>query len=360
MEQTIEKKHPGILPLINAESGCDYHRLILPLKYMGIDLDFFEKKEIGQVVQDTKIVIFNRIPHCPIEHIESMRKQLGIKVVVDLDDYWILNPNHLLSSGWRKSNMAEQIIRSLKLADVVTCTTSLLADKIKQFNSNVHVIPNALPFGQDQFNEERNEFETGKTRFIYAGGSTHFWDIRELEIPFTKVNQDKSLTGAYFNLAGYDDATVPNKREWTKIENQFNLKGKLRNYTRYNTLPIDRYMNHYMNADVSLIPLAYNNFNRHKSNLKIIEAGCKNIPAICSNVEPYINEQYTGNSDKFPKCGLRFAKNAREWYEQIWHYTHNPRLREDDGAALGEYVRKHYDLNKVNEYRKQLFDHLMS
>lgn len=340
-----------ILPLINVDTGCGYHRLLLPLKQMGIDLNYFEDKIINDVIKNTKILLFNRIPTCSIEQCIKMREDIGLKIVVDIDDYWFLNSNHLLSSVWRKNHMSNLITTSMKIADAVICTTSVLADQIRPLNKNVHIIPNGLPFDEGQFNSEKYNFDEG-TRFIYAGGNSHFWDIQTLRIPFSKVNDNKSLSNAYFNLAGYDGGDKNTKQVWLTIENSFNLRGKLRNYTRYDNLPLSNYMDHYNNADVALIPLEYNNFNRYKSNLKILEAGCKNIAAICSDVEPYSNEPI--------KDHICYAKNASQWYEWIKYFTQNPNAAIDKGLSLGEYVREHYNLTKINEHRKQLFEHLMS
>lgn len=346
----------GILPLINRGSGCDYHRIILPLKYMGVDLDFFENKTIGEVLEDTKIILFNRRPHARLDYFLSLREKYGIKIVVDIDDYWILHPKHYMYKSWEKSKMPEQIVLSLKIADAVICTTNILAEKVKPYNSNVHVIPNAIPFGHDQFNDKKEYspfHKSGKkfVRFIYAGGGSHFWDLKLLSVPFTKINNNPQLNNTQFILAGFDDSNEESKKNWEVIENKFDLKGTLKNYIRKNTLPLESYINHYINGDVSLIPLEYNNFNRFKSNLKIIEAGCKYMPVICSDVEPYSNES---NRDV-----IMYAKNANEWYEHIKYCTLNPSFIEDKGKQLGEYVRKNYDLFKVNEYRKQLFEHLI-
>ena len=111
-------------------------------------------------------------------------------------------------------------------------------------------------------------------------------------------------------------------------------------------------MNLYNNADVSLIPLERNVFTAFKSNLKILEAGCKNIPAICSFVPPYSDEP-RGNV-------LLFAKNAREWYDHIKYCIKNPTFVKESGIQLGEYVRENYDLTKWNIVRRQIIDSLIN
>lgn len=340
----------GILPLFNRNSGCDYHRTTLPLSYLGVDMDSFDGKTVGEELKTAKIVFWNRTPNVRLEYLIEERKKLGFKIVVDIDDYWVLHPKHNLYRAWAHWGTTQSIINALTAADAVTCTTEILADKVRILNKNVHIIPNGLPFGQEQFNEDRVRDQN--MRFIYAGGGSHFWDIKTLTVPFTKVANNPQLKNANFTFAGFNDSTDHSRKEWLKFEQAFTVNGKIKNYTRLNTLPLDEYMNHYKYADVSLIPLEANNFNRFKSNLKIVEAGCKNIPCIAADVEPYSNEH---NRDV-----ILYAKNAAAWYDQIRYCTINPSFVAEKGLELGEYVRENYDLIKLNEYRKQLFEHLMN
>lgn len=342
----------GLVPVIKMGSGCDYHRCILPLEDMGVDITKFSGKNFIEVAKETKLLFFNRTPgNITYETIMMLQKQHGFKICLDLDDYWVLHPKHNLGFVWRVMDMEQELQRWVKSADAVTVTTSLLADKIRLLNPNVHVIPNALPYGKNQFLNARIESEY--TRFLYAGGGSHFWDMKELSVPFTKVNNNPNFKNSQFILCGFH--AVPghpeSEREWLKIENVFNLNGKLKNYVRRNTLPLHGYMNHYHHADIAVIPLEKNNFNRFKSNLKILEAGCNDTPVIVSDVEPY---------SPFPNRDLiMFAKNAREWVYYLQYCVKNPNFVRERGKELGEYVRANYYLTKINEYRKQLFEHLI-
>jgi hypothetical protein len=340
----------GILPLLSMNSGCDYHRIILPMTHLGVNLKYFQNKKVGDVIKDTKVLIFNRTPHGRLDYILEAKKKFDFKIVVDLDDYWVLHPKHSMYQTWERHKIGQQIVDALKIADEVICTTNLLADKIKVINKNVHVIPNALPFEHDQFSYQKENSEF--TRFIYAGGGTHFWDIKELTVPFKKVNNNPQLKNAQFILAGFNGETKESEKSWERTENVFNLNGTLHNYIRKYSLPLESYMDHYIQSDVSLVPLEENHFNRFKSNLKIIEAGCKYNVAICSNTSPY--------SDEPNKDVVLYAKNASQWYEHIKYCTLNRSFLQDKGEQLGEYVRENYNLFKVNEYRKQLFEKLMS
>lgn len=334
----------GITPILKLNSGCDYHRIILPFKTMGFDFDRYNT-DSENILKNTKVFIFNRTPVGSIFDVIKLRQQLGFKIVMDMDDYWHLYSQHYKYAEWIKNKYADTLTLCMKNADAITVTTSLLADKVKEYNKNVHVIPNALPFGKGQFNTLRSLSD--KTRFVYAGGNSHTRDMQLITSAVSKVN--KLVLNNEFILAGYDPR---GKIDWDKIENNFTIHGKLRNYVRKYVLPLEEYMNSYNDSDAALAPLEYNTFNQHKSNLKILEAGCKNIPIICSKMFPYYN------SLDLPY--VMYASNKEEWFNHMKFCCENKNAAEDMGHALGEHVRKNYDLNKINIYRQQLYNHLRS
>ena len=337
-----------VTPLFTPQSGCDAHRIVIPLSEMGMKMEYFHNLKFKDVIEDTRILIFNRTPKIQIDSFLELRKKYGFKIIVDLDDYYELDAKHILGNWWKHLGMSLQIQRNLKEADAVTVTTNRLADKVRHLNPNIHVIPNALPFDSGQFTADKIESE--KLRFMWAGGSSHFFDLQELKVPFQKTLNDSHFANCEFIMGGYDQTNEASKKVWDKMENSFSLNNRLRGYRRRGTLPINQYMDHYKECDVSIVPLEHNSFTPFKSNLKILESGCKYAPIITSDTPPYSDEQYN-----FFK-----GSNARTWYDAMRTYAKNPTKVKEDGQALGEYVREKYTLSKVNEYRKQLFENLMS
>ena len=158
-------------------SGVSYHRLMMPLVRMsqdyGIEViclinnadDFLQK------LDGVTHVIFNRNISELMKPEETilMLKARGIKVICDVDDYWVLSKGHPLEFYYRKSNMAKCILANIKFADQVWTTTKILAEKIRPYNKNVEVIKNAIDPNEKQFayDELSLKFDT----FFYAGGS---------------------------------------------------------------------------------------------------------------------------------------------------------------------------------------------
>ena len=331
----------GILPIIKNNSGCDYHRVINPMNYLGMDTRTIPKISTEEMLADTKVLFFNRTPNNPIQKVLDYKRKYGFKIVIDTDDIWELNVRHPMYKVWTEKRMGEEIHDWIKVADAVTVTTARLADKVRPINKNVHVIPNGLPFDSGQFTA--NKTESDLCRFIYTGGESHVWDVQVLRDVMKKTNV---LSNSSFILAGYNPSKAHN---WSKMESVFR---QTKNYERRAGQKLEVYMSVYENADVCIIPLESNIFTPFKSNIKFLEAGCKYMPVICSNVPPYSDEQ--------DKSKVTYAGNVREWFEALKYHHDNPNFVKEKGQELGEYVRKNYDLRKMNVYRTQLFKHLMS
>jgi hypothetical protein len=287
--------------------------------------------------KDTRLVFFNRIPPEQPDRFFSLQKQYGFRYIMDLDDYWHLYPHHYIAPNWERSGMANRLIRFMKGAYAVTTTTTLLADKIREYNQNVHVVPNALPFDSGQFTSAR--LPSDRLRFIYAGGSSHLHDFKILEEPL------KAIPGINFTLAGYNE-DGQHREQWQRMAT---LVPGARVVKKQ---PLSSYMSVYDNADVALVPLEGNLFNSCKSNLKVLEAGCKYMAIMASQVLPYNNE--------IDREFLMYADTSIDWIRGIRGCINNPGYAHEMGLRLGEHVRTHYHLERVNEYRKQLFDHYLN
>lgn len=334
-----------IISLVNPHSGCDYHRIKLPLTYLH-QRSLIEGIQAGQTLEDNlkecDILFYNRIPFgASLDDILSARERYGFKIVVDIDDYWQLYPGHYLGGIWKKQKLEQQIVQSLAISDAVTCTTDRLYEKVKQYNDNVHVCPNGLPFDDAQFTSERKPSD--HLRFIYAGGGSHFWDLRLLGNTMEKLSRHPF--NSEIVLAGIASVNI-----YDKMVDVMSARGKLKSFTTLQHLPLDSYMELYNDGDIALAPLVANTFNAHKSNLKVLEAGCKAIPIIVSDTGPY-------NDDECPH--LMRVNQPGEWYKWIRYCEQNPAFVQDNGAALSEYVRTNYDIRTMNYLRLEAFNSVL-
>jgi len=334
-----------VISLINPHSGCDYHRVKLPVTYLhkagliqGVVADSFEAS-----LEQCEILLYNRLPFGrSLETILEARKRYGFKIVVDLDDYWQLYPGHYLERVWQAQQLEKHILRNLTIADAVICTSDRLKDKIEPYNTNVYVVPNGLPFGDLQFTPERAPGQ--RMRFMYCGGGSHFWDVRLLAGAMDKLARH-NFAGEVI-LAGVADGV----KIYRDMAGVMSAQGRLKHARTLKYQALDSYMDLYNDGDVALAPLVANSFNSHKSNLKVIEAGCKAMPIIVSNTGPYYD-------DECPY--LMRVDSPGEWYKWIRFCHDNPSFVENNGGYLHEYVKQNYDIRILNFLRMEAFESVM-
>jgi glycosyltransferase involved in cell wall biosynthesis len=339
----MDDKKISILGMGTAQSGVSYHRIALPMGYM--------ENVTGIVTNDLKhdliqpkydIFFYNRVNPYHDKHNE-FRKEMGCKIVMDIDDDWDLPLNHLMFEQY--IHLKPKIIRNMYDADMVTCSTERLAEKVKKFNSNVHVFPNALPYGKDQFTNDRYEDE--KVRIFWCGGITHKEDLRLVREGVRRLRNAKDKIKMV--IGGYDTANEFTKRLWDRM---VDFMTDLR-YLPHEILPAHRpydYMELYRHADIMLVPLVADGWSAYKSNLKLLEAAAKGIPVICSAVPPYSDDA---------DAPVLWVHKQSDWYEHMNFLIHNKNAREDYGQKIHEWAINKYNLPTINEVRRSTFANLV-
>lgn len=344
-----------VIGLHHPEIGCSYHRVSLPLNSIdtnGITAASLDSTSIGDMPYwaETDIILFNRVPTMPSEDLLRKRKEYGFKIVVDIDDHWILYPHHEMASHWNKSKAHEEIQMWLSEADMVFTTNERLKVAASALNSNVHVVPNSLPFDMGQFTARPSSTPIYND-LVYAGGTSHFHDLNSIKPVMKRLGSDGQFRReGRILLAGYEHQYGMGKVN-SVWENMLRIVAQAKSYAALPQKGIREYMTCYNTAVASLAPLERSTFNACKSNLKILEAGCKNIPIIASYVEPYIFDI---------ECpGVILCDTNKEWYSAIKRLLNDVSLRKSLGDQLGEYVRRKYHMKDANAIRRNLFKQLL-
>jgi len=341
-----------ILCVTQPHSGVGYHRQMLPLMNMKDVYVLFTDFINDEVLErGFDIVMVNRFAYgVPYLAMIDFRKRYGFKLVVDIDDYWILDPWHILYHSFP----TKDIVAHIKAADLVTCTHEGLRRRIQPLNKEVEILPNALPYGRDQFTDHRipgsqmsEKVAPNAVRFVYAGGVTHERDIAILRYPLQRVANDIVLKKRlHFIMCGYDDSNPTATEAWHRMIADYLVGFKMPGYVRGPLMP-DQYMAFYAEADATLAPLVPSTFNSCKSNLKVLEAGAKRIPIIVSNTPPYDTCPYAIKVDR-----------QGDWYRHIKAIAGDERYRQEAGEANHEWCVQNHDLDKWNVSRKELYSTL--
>jgi glycosyltransferase involved in cell wall biosynthesis len=394
-----------ILVIPPDKTGVGKFRITTPFSYIqekypeDFHIDIIYDIPNDKIFDDYQIIVAHSFIDNKLSYEQNIQlvetlKLNGKIVIIDFDDYWALDFRHPMFTYAQKNKSGAQKIAWMKCASYVTVTTPHYQNTIKKkFGlNNVLVFPNAIDETEEQYKPK--PIPSDRIRFGWLGGSSHQHDIDLLKSGIS-ITQQQAKDNVQFVLCGFDlrgkirelnketgevrerDVT-PEETVWYKYEQIFTNnyefvdpmhKAYLKMYkdTPFNdvnlpyrriwTKDITRYATSYNNFDVSLAPLVVSDFNAHKSQLKVIEAGFHKKALIASETMPYtidlINSIEKGGvfNDKGNALLVEPSKNHKQWGQHMKRLIDNPNLIEDLGNKLYETVKDTYSLKKVCEDR---------
>lgn len=314
-------------------SGSSIWRLIDPfaeinkrdLGYeMSVSTNGVEPDEKNVLDQDA-VILQSIVDKKGIAMLYAYQQERGLKIIVDCDDFIELNPDNPFTKEHEVTGAKDTILKTMEIADAITTTTPYLAEKLKEYNDNVYVLPNLM---------SKKRWDMGKpkqtnnkiTRIGYFGSMTHLKDLEVVSKALRKV-----LVSRDVELVTLGDPRF--KRYFVGLNNvQYMLGVPMENY------PSKLYG---LGLDFAIAPLADNEFNRCKSAIKTYEAGIVGIPIIASDVEPYKD---IGNK----KVGVFLADTLEKWEESIEYLIDYPEDRQYYGDRLRSYILNNKMLDDVN------------
>lgn len=154
----------------------------------------------------------------------------------------------------------EGTIRNIAAADVVTCSTSALAEKVRWWNPRAVVLPNCLP--AEWFGEPRRHVYGGAVTIGWAGSMFHQQDWPTVRPQLAQFARRQPR--ARFATIGADYMSgavqVSRSQGW----------GTMTDLLRT------------LDFDIGIAPLVPSEFNRSKSHAKLLEYGARGIPAVAT------------------------------------------------------------------------------
>lgn len=315
-------------------SGVNYHRIIMPLMMMN-DVDKHVTNSLTHEAfeKGCDMLMYSRI-NAP-DNLAELKDKYGFKVCVDVDDYWYLDEHHVLYDEYQEMEFARKQIEHMSNADVVLTTHDRLAEEVALYNKNVHICPNAIP-KQGQFDIERQPHHL--TRLFWQGSDTHRKDIELLRTPIEAIG--KLAPKIKMVMAGY----AQNHEDWHYMARDYTANLRYA-YKLIEAALITDYYKAYAHADICLIPLLNSRFNRHKSNLKILEAANMGLPVIVSQVHPYLD------------MPVNYCRKSQDWVNHIRRLVQWPARRKEEGLRLQDFCNEHYNFNKINNTRREILEY---
>ncbi len=402
-----------VLVVPSDRTGVSYYRSTIPHikleeyfpKEFHVDIDYEPELNNKNFLSQYDIIHYHRTlgEYGNIEEVLKTCDELGIVTIMDLDDHWSPGSDHPAWHIIKQSNLDKKILNNIRVSRNVCTTTSIFAKELSRFNKNIHVLPNAINPEEKQY--KNNNVKSDRVRIGWLGGSSHLKDLEILNGMVSHIKSAGLIDKVQFVLCGYDlrgtmtmiDKTTgkqkqrpitPKESVWYKYEKiftdnysivspeykEFLLKFENKEYDNVDnepyrriwTKPITSYANNYNLFDISLAPLKESDFNRVKSQLKVIEAGFHKKAIIAQDFGPYqidINNSYTkgGEYDVENSNGILIPthKNHKFWGKHIKKLIENPEMITQLGNNLYESVNGKYDMLSVCTERSNLYKKLI-
>jgi glycosyltransferase involved in cell wall biosynthesis len=401
-----------ILVIPSDRTGVSYYRSTTPhIKLeefypdlFHVDIDYEPNYKDDNFFKRYDLIHFHKTL-CPYEDFnETMEriKALGIPSVMDVDDHWSPGRHHPAFDIIRREQLPKKLVNNFKNSDNIITTTPLFREALLKFNKNVYVVPNAIDTTESQYIPKPEK--SNRIRIGWLGGSSHEEDLKLLRGLVNRLKSDGLMDKIQFVVCGFDlrgKMTVFNKEKntqqtrdiapmesvWYRYEkiftDNYNIVSdeykkflmKFKNeeypnienepYRRVWTKPITSYANNYNLFDITLAPLAQNDFNKVKSQLKVIEAGFHKKALVAQDFGPYtidlVNalEKTKGQQPTINTEGNALIvdsnRNHKEWYQHLKRLIENPDLIETLSENLYNTVKDKYSMEAVCELRKDLY-----
>lgn len=415
----MENKKIKVLVVPSDRTGVGYYRstkphISLEANYpdeFHVDIDYTPQLDNDEWLKQYDIIHYHRTlgDYTKMESTIKRIKDLGIVTIMDLDDHWSPGKHHPAYLMIKNSGMDKMILNNIKVAENVITTTPLFANELRRHNKNVHVLENAIDPNEKQFTP--NPEKSDRVRIGWLGGSSHLKDLELLEGLVGRIKSAGLIDKVQFVLCGFDlrgTMTIldektgkrtqrpikPMESVWYKYEQIFtnnydivsdeykqHLLSFTKNeyadvanepYRRVWTKPISTYASNYNLFDVSLAPLIENDFNKVKSQLKVIEAGFHKKAIIAQNFGPYqldLENYYNKPKTKRDQVTINengnallvsSNKNHKDWYRNVKRLIENPEIINVLSERLHETVKDVYSIDAVTAKRRELYLSLLN
>lgn len=285
--------------------GCGYYRMIWPATAVNTHMDINTRKNAIEICnsmiadyaffyKDMKSVRLQRsysTSHLTFikGHLAPMARANGVQVIVDHDDWLFDIPEYNQARfGFTRDNLkrAAEIVKNVSYVTVsTTYLKKMMVEKIGVHDGQILVTPNRLPrylFGFNDIEARKKKPLSKKPRILWSGSKTHIDvlnkadykdDIEDIRGLMERLGKKVTWVFMGMSKAGSKKANLPK-----------NINAEYVPWTDINSYP--RVLAN-LDVDMAIISLKDNDFNRSKSNIKLLEFGACGIPTVFTDVEPY-------------------------------------------------------------------------
>jgi glycosyltransferase involved in cell wall biosynthesis len=374
----------------NGQSGVFFHRQLVPhiaLAEIATGISIERTPDVCKIPEDqlTQYDIFVFHGRVDIHAIQRV-KNIGKKIVYDVDDYWYCTSDRHFCNEWKILSHGQIIEGLIKDADLVTCASEELKKYIKKHTGvDAVVLPNGIAESDPQFTP--SEIKSERLRFGFIGGSSHVVDIHIIGKAIKKLFYDYPEYRDKWQIVfgGFDTSCerydqrgnrLPVKQKdipsviierwltdnYSICEPELRAKFLLleniespetRQYVRLWTKDVFEYGSLYNHADVLLAPLRFDTFNKCKSNLKVVEAGWMGKEIIATDIETF--------KDGITDSNVMLCQDSEDFLGAMLSHLENfISSSEPIRSQLQEKVKENYSAKVIAEKRYDLYKKLLA
>ena len=315
-------------PFSKLSKSNDYHFFIYGQEIMPLlDTDNMINAHIFDVIVIQRVNPYSNI-------ILKKAKKHNIKVVYESDDDFLDISHDNPSYNYILGNF-DHILKLVNNSDKLVVSTNELKNRFNKLGlDNVEIIKNyyvedALPLKPFTFRGEDH------VKIGYFGTLTHDNDLELIRNVIVRVKDIFSKKGVsvIFEIAG---ASIDDSVDWFNVRKIPYYPMSLRTFYEW--------LGKNSDWDVGIIPLADNNFNRCKSELKYIEFSALGVPVVASNINVYSEAIVDGVTGYL-------ASNEEEWIDKLSILIEDHILRNGMVNNAHEDILKNYSLkSRVNQW----------
>jgi len=349
-----------ILGVERDTTACNHYRVLQPLyKLKEHDLaeiltiyerDFLDLDFAMERIMLADIVVFQRPADENWLKLIKACQKAGKVIITDYDDdpfetsplspaYRFLGteeatfqwPDGTVDELWKDGDSGfniEQNIKHIdmfkynfKKADMVSCTTDVLADTFKKINKNTVVLPNLIDFNM----YPKCQYIKSEVRIGWQGGSSHYEDLHMLlqSLPevLRRCNNAKFVFFGDMRFAGLLKDLPQDQVE-------------LHPWVQHATYP---YKLSTLNLDIGVCPLVDNAFNRRKSAIKYFEYSVVGAATIASNLPPY-SPVIENNRN-----GIIVENDSTQWTQNMVNLIRDRKLQKKLAKSAYDNVYQNYN-----------------
>lgn len=275
-------------------------------------------------VKDCNVIVFQRVSsRIGMAVIQGFKSKHQKKTLIEIDDdvFGVDSSNPGFATVAPGKPAYEWFKHQLEFSDGAIVSTETLFDKYSKYNKNVFLVKNSIDF--KMWDKLKPAPQNKKIRIGWQGSAHHYEDLDILKDFLPKIFEKYKK----------------------KIE--VHIFGDVPDYLanldiiKHDVVPINMYPQTLknLNFDIALAPLHDSEFNRAKSNLRVIEYGALKKAVVASGNKnlPYASVIKHGENGFL-------AETKEEWVECVSKLIESKELREEFGSNLYKDVKKNYNL----------------